>query len=89
MNNTMEYKNDVGSVEFSEADGCFFGKVLGVRALISYEGKNTQELETDFHRAVNDYLSLQGKISEMAFDPFAHSVQWSTISCLLIGESLL
>ena len=26
MSNTMEYKNYIGSVEFSEADGCFFGK---------------------------------------------------------------
>ena len=32
MNNTMQYKGYVGSVEFSEADGLFFGKVLGIRA---------------------------------------------------------
>ena len=49
MNNTMQYKGYVGSVEFSEADGLFFGKVLGIRALISYEGTNA---------AVDDYLSL-------------------------------
>ena len=44
MNNTMQYKGYVGSVEFSEADGLFFGKVLGIRALISYEGTNAAEL---------------------------------------------
>ena len=27
MNNTMEYKGYVGSVEFSEEDGLFYGKV--------------------------------------------------------------
>ena len=27
MNNTMEYKGYVGSVEFSEEDALFFGKV--------------------------------------------------------------
>ena len=43
MNNTMQYKGYVGSVEFSEADGLFFGKVLGIRALISYEGTNAAE----------------------------------------------
>ena len=37
MNNTMEYKGYVGSVEFSEEDGLFYGKVMGIRALISYE----------------------------------------------------
>lgn len=56
MNNTMEYKGYVGSVEFSEEDALFFGKVLGVRALISYEGENDRDLVEDFHRAVDDYL---------------------------------
>ena len=58
MNNTMEYKGYVGSVEFSEEDALFFGKVLGVRALISYEGENARDLVEDFHRAVDDYLEL-------------------------------
>lgn len=56
MNNTMEYKGCVGSVEFSEEDALFFGKVLGVRALISYEGENARDLVEDFHSAVDDYL---------------------------------
>lgn len=58
MKNTMEYKGYVGSVEFSEVDGVFFGKVLGVRALILYEGTNVEELIEDFHGAVDDYLIL-------------------------------
>lgn len=58
MNNTMEYKGYVGSVEFSEADALFFGKVLGIRALISYEGSTAAELVGDFHDAVDDYLAL-------------------------------
>ena len=37
MNNTIQYKGYVGSVEFSEEDGIFFGKVMGIRSLISYE----------------------------------------------------
>ena len=56
MNNTMEYKGYVGSVEFSEEDALFFGKVLGVRDLISYEGENARDLVEDFPRAVDDYL---------------------------------
>ena len=58
MNNTMEYKGYVGSVEFSEEDTLVFGKVLGIRALISYEGTNAAELVADFHGAVDDYLEL-------------------------------
>lgn len=56
MNNTIEYKNYVGSVEFSEKDCVFFGKVLGIHSLISYEGTNSKELIEDFHNAVDTYL---------------------------------
>lgn len=58
MNNTMEYKGYVGSVEFSEEDGLFFGKVMGIRALLSYEGSTATDLVEDFHAAVDDYLAL-------------------------------
>ncbi|MBQ7796732.1 MAG: type II toxin-antitoxin system HicB family antitoxin [Lachnospiraceae bacterium] len=58
MKNTMEYKGYIGSVEFSEEDGVFFGKVMGIRALISYEGTNAKELVEDFHGSVDDYLVL-------------------------------
>ena len=70
MNNTIEYKNYVGSVEFSQPDGCFFGKVMGIRALISYEGTSAKELIEDFHGAVDDYLALcaaEGKEPEKAY----------------------
>ena len=52
MNNTMEYKGYLGSVEFSEEDALFYGKILGIRVLVSYEGSNARELIADFHSAV-------------------------------------
>ena len=53
----MRYKGYTGSVEFSEADGCFFGEVQGLHgALISYEGNSVEELKEDFEGAIDDYL---------------------------------
>lgn len=49
----MEYKGYTGSVEFSEI---FFGRVLGIRSLISYEGHSMDELRKDFQDGVDDYL---------------------------------
>ena len=49
MKNTMEYKGYIGSVEFSEGDGIFFGKVMGIRSLISYGGTDAKSLVEDFH----------------------------------------
>ena len=56
MNSTIQYKGYVGSVEFSEEDDVFFGNVMGIRSLISYEGETAKELMDDFHCAVDDYL---------------------------------
>jgi len=33
-NNYLHYKNYVGSVEFSETDAVFHGKVVGIKSLI-------------------------------------------------------
>ena len=52
----MEYKGYLGSVEFSEA--VFFGKIMNIRSLISYEGKNVMELSEQFREAVDEYSSI-------------------------------
>lgn len=70
MNNIMEYQGYVGSVEFSQEDNLFYGKVMGIRSLISYEGTTAKELVEDFHRAVEDYLLLcneTGQAPEKAY----------------------
>ena len=45
MSNTITYKNYIGSVEFSEEDSLFYGKVLGIKSLISYEGNTASRSE--------------------------------------------
>lgn len=70
MNNTIQYKGYIGSVEFSEEDGLFYGKVMGIRSLISYEGESAKELLDDFHGAVDDYLKScedEGRQPETAY----------------------
>lgn len=58
MNNNMEYKGYLGSVEFSEEEAVFFGKIMNIRSLISYEGKKVMELSEQFREAVDEYSSI-------------------------------
>lgn len=58
MDNMMEYKGYMGTVDFSEKDKMLYGEVMGIRALISYEGESAADLVEDFHGAVDDYLAL-------------------------------
>jgi len=56
MSNLLEYKGYCGTVEYSAADDVLFGKVLGIKGLISYEGESVQSLKVDFEGAIDDYL---------------------------------
>lgn len=73
MNNTMQYKNYVGSIEFSEDDMTFFGKVLGLKSLISYEGDTAKELYTNFSNAIDNYLETCEKNNIEIEKPFKGS----------------
>ena len=53
----LNYKGYTGSIEYSKEDDLLFGKVLGVKGLISYEGKTGNELENDFIEAIEEYLA--------------------------------
>lgn len=70
MSNMLSYKGYFGSVQFSEEDRVFHGKMEFIRSLVNYEGTNVDELETAFREAVDDYLELcqdQGKKPDQPF----------------------
>jgi len=55
--NKLNYKEYFGTIEYSEADNCFYGKVLGMsRDRITYEGESAAELLDDFKGAIDMYL---------------------------------
>ena len=56
MNNQLKHKGYIGSIEASLEDNCLFGKILFIKALISYEGKTVADLDAAFQAAVYDYL---------------------------------
>jgi predicted HicB family RNase H-like nuclease len=57
MSNLLSYKNYNGTVEYSKEDGCLFGKVVGIKSLLSYEGDSIQELEKDFQTVIDEYIA--------------------------------
>lgn len=43
-------------MEYSKEDNCLFGKVIGIKSLLSYEGDSIGELESDFKNVIDEYL---------------------------------
>jgi len=56
--NYLHYQNYTGTVDFSEEDAVFYGKVIGIKSLISYEGSSVNAITDDFHKAVDEYLKF-------------------------------
>lgn len=61
MNNILTYKDYIGTVNFSEEDGVFFGKVCGITDSISFEGDTVENLIEDFRAAIDEYLEFCGE----------------------------
>jgi len=58
MKNMMKYKGYLGSVNYSDEDAVFHGKIEFIRDLVSYEGTDVTSLRLAFEEAVDDYLEM-------------------------------
>ena len=55
--NTMTYKGYTARIEFDERDEIFVGRILGIRAMISFHGNTVAQLRAEFEQGVEDFLS--------------------------------
>lgn len=56
MKNYLKHNDYSGSVEFSTCDTIFYGKIIGIDDLVSYEAQSLEELKSAFNKAVDDYI---------------------------------
>ena len=54
--NTMTHKGYTARIEFDERDNIFVGRVLGLRAMISFHGETVSQLRSEFKTAIDDFL---------------------------------
>ncbi|GMT49028.1 MAG: hypothetical protein IEMM0008_0567 [bacterium] len=60
---TMAYNGFKGTIKWSHEDKCYFGELLDIRGLVSYEGDTLDRLEQDFKEAIDHYIHLkEGRI---------------------------
>jgi predicted HicB family RNase H-like nuclease len=56
MKNALEYKGYSGTVEFSATDEVFYGKLNGIRDVVTFEADSVSKLKKAFKEAVDDYI---------------------------------
>ena len=54
----MIYKGYTAIVEFDEDAEIFFGKVLNLKDVITFQGKTVDDLKKAFVESINDYLEF-------------------------------
>jgi predicted HicB family RNase H-like nuclease len=54
---TMAHMGYTARVEYDEGDNVYFGRILGIRAVISFHGETVDQLHGEFVAAVDDYLA--------------------------------
>ncbi len=57
MKNSMTYQGYTARIEFDGRDNIFVGRVLGISDVISFHGSTVAALRTDFHHAIDFYLT--------------------------------
>jgi len=73
MSNSLQYKGYTGSVQFSEQDAVFHGRVAGIKSLISFEGDSVASITEDFHSAIDEYLEFCEQSGKQPEKPFKGS----------------
>ena len=67
----MKYKDYTGTVEVDEESKVLYGRVLGLRDMITFEGESFAELEQAFHDSVDVYLDWCAERRESPEKPFS------------------
>ncbi|MGI9175393.1 MAG: type II toxin-antitoxin system HicB family antitoxin [Rhodothermales bacterium] len=67
----LKHKGYTGHVEFDDEDGLFHGEVLGLKDVVTFQGKSVEALEQAFRDSVDDYLAFCEERGEEPDRPFS------------------
>jgi predicted HicB family RNase H-like nuclease len=67
----MKYKGYTGIVELEEGSDVLFGRVIGLRDVITFQGESVAEVTQAFHDSVDDYLEFCAERGESPEKPYS------------------
>ena len=67
----MKYKGYLGSVIYNDNDEVFYGSVLGIKDVVTFQGCSVDELKQAFKDSVNDYLDFCKERGEAPDKPYS------------------
>jgi predicted HicB family RNase H-like nuclease len=70
MSKPMMHKGYSARIEYSDEDGCFVGRIAGIRDIITFHGESVYEIKKAFEEAVDFYLDSCAEKGEAPNKPF-------------------
>jgi predicted HicB family RNase H-like nuclease len=67
----MTYKGYAARIEYSDEDGCFIGRIAGIKDVVGFHAECVQELREAFCEAVDDYLATCEKAGQAPQRPYS------------------
>jgi predicted HicB family RNase H-like nuclease len=67
----LKYKGYTGVVELDEGSAALFGRVIGLRDVITFQGQSVAEVVQAFHDSVDEYLEFCAKRGESPEKPYS------------------
>jgi predicted HicB family RNase H-like nuclease len=78
--NVLTYKGYAGGCEIDASAGVIFGRVLGIKDVITFQGVTVPELVQAFHDSVDDYLEFCAERGEEPDRSFSGKILFRTSS---------
>lgn len=69
--NTMRHEGYEARIEFDGEDNIFFGRLLGIRDIITFHADTVADLRDAFHEAVADYLDTCAEMGKEPQKPYS------------------
>jgi len=67
----MNYKGYTAAIEVDDEAGVLFGRVIGTRDVITFQGMTVEEARREFHASVDDYLAFCAERGEEPERPYS------------------
>lgn len=71
MNELMEYKGFKAKVEYSAEDEVFFGRLIGIEDIVTFEGITVSELKKAMRDAVEFHIEVCERIGQKVKKPYS------------------
>jgi len=67
----VEYKGYFGKVEFDDKANIFYGEVINLRDVVTFQGETVEDLRKAFRESVDDYLEFCAARGEEPEKPYS------------------